>query len=94
MENERGLTMEDVVAGIDGDIAAKTIEVDVIAVLGTAQLQVAQLLKLGRGAVVELDRRTSDPIDLYVNRVRIAKGEVVVVEDHIAVTITETLKMR
>jgi flagellar motor switch protein FliN/FliY len=72
-------------------MAAGTIDIDIVAVLGTSKLQIAQLLKLGRGAVVELDRRISEPVDLYVNRVRIAKGEVVVVDDHIAVTITEVL---
>jgi flagellar motor switch protein FliN/FliY len=75
-------------------MAAGTIDIDIVAVLGTSKLQIAQLLKLGRGAVVELDRRISEPVDLYVNRVRIAKGEVVVVDDHIAVTITEVLKAK
>lgn len=74
------------------ELAAKQISVDVTAVLGTANLQISQLLKLGRGAVVELDRKTSDPVDLYVNRTRIAKGDVIVVEDHIAVTITDVIK--
>ncbi|TAN56144.1 MAG: flagellar motor switch protein FliN [Magnetospirillum sp.] len=66
--------------------------VEVSAVLGTANLPIAQLLKLGRGAVVELDRKVNDPVDLYVNRKRVCRAEVVVVEDHLAVTITEVLK--
>lgn len=72
--------------------AVYDVSVEVYAVLGTANLPIAQLLKLGRGAVVELDRRVNDPVDLYVNRKRIATAEVVVVEDHLAVTITEVLK--
>ena len=72
--------------------AVYDVDVECYAVLGTADLPIAQLLKLGRGAVVELDRRVSDPVDLYVNGRRIAKAEVVVVEDHLAVTITEVLK--
>ena len=76
------------------DMAAGTINVDIVAELGAAKLQISQLLKLGRGAVVELDRRINEPVDLYVNRVRIAKAEVVVVDDHIAVTITEVLRAK
>lgn len=72
--------------------AVYDVSVEVYAVLGTANLPIAQLLKLGRGAVVELDRKVNDPVDLLVNRKRIAKAEVVVVEDHLAVTITEVLK--
>lgn len=72
--------------------AVYDVKVECYAVLGTATLPIAQLLKLGRGAVVELDRKVNDPVDLLVNRQRIAKAEVVVVEDHLAVTITEVLK--
>ncbi len=72
--------------------AVYDVSVEVSAVLGTASLPIAQLLKLGRGAVVELDRRVNDPVDLYVNGKRVCRAEVVVVEDHLAVTITEVLK--
>jgi flagellar motor switch protein FliN/FliY len=72
--------------------AVYDVAVEVYAVLGTATLPIAQLLKLGRGAVVELDRRVNDPVDLFVNQRRIAKAEVVVVEDHLAVTVSEVLK--
>ncbi|HLO77549.1 MAG TPA: flagellar motor switch protein FliN [Magnetospirillum sp.] len=72
--------------------AVYDVAVECYAVLGTADLPIAQLLKLGRGAVVELDRKVNDPVDLYVNRKKIAKAEVVVVEDHLAVTITEVIK--
>ncbi len=76
----------------DNREAVYDVMVEVSAVLGTANLPIAQLLKLGRGAVVELDRRVNDPVDLYVNRKKVCRAEVVVVEDHLAVTITEVLK--
>ncbi len=72
--------------------AVYTVSVECYAVLGTATLPIAQLLKLGRGAVVELDRRVTDPIDLFVNGKQVAKADVVVVDDHLAVTVTEVLK--
>jgi flagellar motor switch protein FliN/FliY len=61
-------------------------------VLGKTNMQVSQLLKLGRGAVVELDRKVGEPIDIYVNNRLVARGEVVVVEDRIGVTMTEIIK--
>ncbi|MBF0333932.1 MAG: flagellar motor switch protein FliN [Alphaproteobacteria bacterium] len=72
--------------------AAYDISVDVYAVLGRATVQVKQLLKLGRGAVVELDRRVNEPIDLYVNKLLVGRGEVVVVDDRIGVTITDMVR--
>jgi len=68
------------------------VPVQVSAVLGKAQLQVSQLLKLGRGAVVELDRKVGEAIDIYVNNRLVARGEVVVVEDRLGVTMTEIIK--
>ncbi len=58
-------------------------------VLGTASLRVRELLKLGRGAVVELDRRIDAPADIYVANVLVARGEVTIVEDRIAITIRD-----
>jgi flagellar motor switch protein FliN/FliY len=55
-------------------------------------MQVQQLLKLGRGAVVELDRKVGEPVDILVNNRLVARGEVVVVEDKIGVTMTEIIK--
>ncbi len=73
--------------------AVYDIPVQVSAVLGTATMQVSQLLKLGRGAVVELDRRVGEAIDVYVNNRLVARGEVVVVDDRLGVTMTEIIKM-
>src|ERR1700759_2906865 len=73
--------------------AVYDISVTVSAVLGKATMQVSQLLKLGRGAVVELDRRLGEAIDIYVNNRLIARGEVVMVDDsRLGVTMTEIVK--
>jgi flagellar motor switch protein FliN/FliY len=72
--------------------AVYDIPVKVSAVLGKATMQVSQLLKLGRGAVVELDRKVGEAIDIYVNNRLVARGEVVVVEDRLGITMTEIIK--
>lgn len=72
--------------------AVYDIPVQVSAVLGKATMQVSQLLKLGRGAVIELDRKVGEAIDIYVNNRLVARGEVVVVEDRLGVTMTEIVK--
>jgi flagellar motor switch protein FliN/FliY len=76
-----------------GDVAAiYDIPVQISAVLGRSTMQVSQLLKLGRGAVVELDRKVGEAIDIYVNNRLVARGEVVVVDDKLGVTMTEIVK--
>lgn len=76
-----------------GDVTAiYEIPVQISAVLGRSTMQVSQLLKLGRGAVVELDRKVGEAIDIYVNNRLVARGEVVVVEDKLGVTMTEIVK--
>ena len=72
--------------------AVSDIPVQISVVLGKTTMQVQQLLKLGRGAVVELDRKVGDPVDIYVNSRLVARGEVVVVEEKIGVTMTEIIK--
>ncbi|HEX6979950.1 MAG TPA: flagellar motor switch protein FliN [Alphaproteobacteria bacterium] len=73
--------------------AVYDIPVQVSAVLGKATMQVSQLLKLGRGAVVELDRKVGEAVDIYVNNRLVARGEVVVVDDRLGVTMTEIVKV-
>lgn len=68
------------------------VQVNVSAVLGKSTMEVSQLLKLGRGAVVELDRKIGEAIDIYVNDRLVARGEVVVVEDRLGITMTEIVK--
>ena len=72
--------------------AVYDIPVQVSAVLGRATMQVSQLLKLGRGAVVELDRKVGEAVDIYVNNRLVARGEVVVVDERLGVTMTEIVK--
>lgn len=72
--------------------AVYDIPVQVSAVLGKSSMQVHQLLKLGRGAVVELDRKIGEAIDIYVNNRLVARGEVVVVDDRLGITMTEIIK--
>ena len=73
--------------------AVYDIPVTVSAVLGKTTMQVNQLLKLGRGAVVELDRKLGEAIDIYVNNRLVARGEVVMVDDsRLGVTMTEIVK--
>ena len=68
------------------------IPVQITVILGRTSMQVSQLLKLGRGAVIELDKKVGEPIDIFVNNRLVARGEVVVVEDRIGVTMTEIIK--
>jgi flagellar motor switch protein FliN/FliY len=68
------------------------VPVTVSAVLGKSGMEVSQLLKLSRGTVVELDRKVGEAIDIYVNNRLVARGEVVLVEDRLGVTMTEIIK--
>ena len=68
------------------------VPVNISAVLGRAQMSVAQLLKLGSGSVLELDRKVGEAIDIYVNNRLVARGEVVIVDDRLGVTMTEIIK--
>jgi flagellar motor switch protein FliN len=72
--------------------AVYDVPVQISAVLGRATMQVSQLLKLGRGAVVELDRKVGEAIDIYVNNRLVARGEVVIVDERLGVTMTEIVK--
>lgn len=76
----------------DGTGAVYDIPVEITAVLGTATLQVSQLLKLGRGAVVELDRKVDEEIEIHANNRLVARGEVMVINDRLAVTMTDIIK--
>jgi len=68
------------------------VPVQVSAVLGRSRMDVADLLKLGPGTVLELDRKVGEAIDIYVNNRLVARGEVVLVEDKLGVTMTEIIK--
>ena len=68
------------------------VPVNISAVLGRSHLSVAQLLKLGPGSVLELDRKVGEAIDIYVNNRLVARGEVVVIDERLGVTMTEIIK--
>lgn len=68
------------------------VPVNISAVLGKSFMSVAQLLKLGSGSVIELDRKVGEAIDIYVNNRLVARGEVVVVDERLGVTMTEIIK--
>ena len=57
-----------------------------------ARMEVGDLLKLGPGTVLELDRKVGEAIDIYVNNRLVARGEVVIVDDRLGVTMTEIIK--
>lgn len=91
---QAGSEADALAAGID-NLSLETvydIPVQITVVLGKTSMQVNQLLKLGRGAVLELDKKVGEPIDIFVNNRLVARGEVVVVEDKIGVTMTEVIK--
>lgn len=76
-----------------GDLEAVfDVPVKVSAVLGITSLSVSQLLKLGPGSVVELDRKVGEAIDIYVNNRLVARGEVVLLEEKLGITMTEIIK--
>ena len=71
--------------------AVYDIPVNITAVLGRTHMEVANLLKLDEGDVVELDRKVGEAIDIFVNNRLVARGEVVLVEDRLGVTMTEII---
>jgi flagellar motor switch protein FliN/FliY len=86
-------------ASVDGversaaDLAAVyDVPVHIQAVLGRSSIEVASLLRLARGSVIELDRKVGEAIDIYVNNRLVARGEVVVVDERLGVTMTEIIK--
>jgi flagellar motor switch protein FliN/FliY len=68
------------------------VPVNISAVLGRATMSVAQLLQLGSGSILELDRKVGEAIDIYVNNRLVARGEVVIVDERLGVTMTEIIK--
>ncbi len=88
-----GYTDDEYAARVAADLEAVfDVPVQVSAVLGRSKMDVADLLKLGPGTVLELDRRVGEAIDIYVNNRLVARGEVVLVEDKLGVTMTEIIK--
>ena len=85
--------MEDSLRDTDINLeAVYDIPVQISVILGRTVMPISQLLKLGHGAVIELDRNVGEAIDIHVNNRLVAKGEVVIVENRIGVTLTEIIK--
>lgn len=76
----------------DGGLEAAVgdVEVDISVVLGRAQMPIHQLLKMGRGAVIELDSGVEDHAWILANNQIIARGEIVVTGDHVGISVVET----
>jgi flagellar motor switch protein FliN len=72
--------------------SVESVKVDISVVVGRAKLPMQQLLRMGRGAVIELDAKQSDQVMILANNKAVAKGEIVVQGDRIGVTVTEMLK--
>ena len=99
---ENGGAQVDLAAAIEADgpmtriasdlEAVFDVPVQVSAVLGRARMEIGNLLKLGPGTVIELDRRVGEAIDIYVNNRLVARGEVVLVEEKLGVTMTEIIR--
>lgn len=68
------------------------VPVQISVVLGKTSMPLSQLLKLGKGAVIELDRAVGEPVDIFVNNKIVAKGEIVIVDNKIGVTLTEVIR--
>jgi len=69
------------------------IPLDVSVELGRVKLQVREVLELGAGSIVEIDKAAGEPVDVLVNGRLVARGEVVVIDDNFGVRITEILSV-
>lgn len=72
--------------------AVHDVPVTVQAVLGRARIAIGALMQLKANAVIELDRRVGEPVDIFVNNRLIARGEVVLIENTLGVTLTEIVR--
>ena len=72
--------------------AIEDVDIELTLVLGQTLMPIRHLLKLGRGAVIDLDGDQDQPVKLYANGELIARGEIVVSGENIAVNITESVK--
>jgi flagellar motor switch protein FliN/FliY len=80
-------------AAAQGLEALYDVPVRVLAVLGRSRIPIGELLQLKVGAVLELDRRVGEPVDIFVNNRLIARGEVVLIESSLGVTLTEIVRV-
>ncbi|HEY8565849.1 MAG TPA: flagellar motor switch protein FliN [Beijerinckiaceae bacterium] len=99
--DEHDIAFSDMDGTRDAPVAAKSaldleqvfdVPVTVSAVLGNARMPIGDLLKIAPGAVLELDKKVGEAIDIFVNNRLVARGEVVLVEERLGVTMTEIIK--
>jgi flagellar motor switch protein FliN len=79
-------------SSVEGLEALYDVPVKVQAVLGRTRIPIGELLQLSYGSIVELDRRVGEPVDIYVNNRLIARGEVVLIENSLGVTLIELVR--
>jgi len=70
------------------------VSLGVSAELGRCTMRVSDVLKIGRGSIVELDRLAADPVDVFVNNRLVARGDIVAIDDRFGVRITEVVTRR
>ena len=75
------------------DSSLTDVKVEISVVLGRSVIPMHQLLRMGRGAVIELDSHQDDPVMILANNKPVAKGEIQIEGDRISVEISETLKV-
>ena len=92
LKSDNGMEDYDIPSSTRDLEAVYDIPVRVSAILGKTQMKVSQLMKLNKGAIIELDRKVGEAIDIYVNNNLVARGEVVVVDDKLGITMTEIVK--
>ncbi len=88
-----GPSLQDLSAGRDGATLDALLDVSmpVVIEIGRTQMTVQEVLQLGAGSVIQLDRIVGEPVDIYVSDRKMAQGEVVVVGEHFGVRITRVL---
>ena len=92
LKSDNGMEDYDIPSSASELEAVYEIPVKVSAILGKTSMKVSQLMKLNKGAIIELDRKVGEAIDIYVNNNLVARGEVVVVDDKLGITMTEIVK--
>ncbi|MCX6151035.1 MAG: flagellar motor switch protein FliN [Ignavibacteriales bacterium] len=70
----------------------KDVNLNVYIELGRTKMLVKDIIELDRGYVIELDKLASEPVDVYVNNKKIAEGEVVVIDKHFGIRITNLIE--
>ena len=91
-EVTKPITVEEVTTPTTEAEALLDVEVEITIVLGISMMPIAHVLKLGRGAVIELDRGVDEDIEVHANNRAVAKGEIVVFDDRLGITMTEIIK--